>query len=57
MKLSWVQSKLNPADHPSRVFEFDSPTLMHASAWATFIVAMRQSTPHLLYMGCAGCGR
>ena len=57
LKLSWVASKHNPADHPSRVFEFDSPTLMHASAWATFIVAMRQSTPHLLHMGWAGCGR
>ena len=56
LKLSWVVSKQNPADYPSRVFEFDSPTLMHASAWATLIVATRQSTPHLLHMGWAGCG-
>ena len=28
-KLRWVPLKLNPAHHPSIIFEFPSPTLMH----------------------------
>ena len=52
-KLGSIKAEL--ADHPSRVFEFPSPTLMHASAWAT-LAASKQESSHLLRMGWAGAG-
>ena len=55
VKLSWVPSKLNPADHPSKLHEFPSATLMHANAWATFLVVSTQAN-HLLFMGLVGSG-
>ena len=39
VKLSYVQSKLNPANHPSRMFEFTNHTKMHAQTWAIYLVA------------------
>ena len=52
-QLSWVPPKLNPVEHPSTVFHMSSSTLMHTSARATFLVALKQKTPHPLFMGWA----
>ena len=37
--ISWVPSKSNPADAPSRLHEYCDPIIMQAEAWATFLVA------------------
>ena len=34
--LGWVPSKSNPADAPSRIFEFTDPVIMQADARATW---------------------
>ena len=54
VELSYVQSKLNPANHTSRVFEFTNHTEMHAETWATYLVAKTQNKPHRVPMGWAG---
>ena len=37
--ISWVTTKSNPADAPSRLHEYSDPITMQAEAWATFLVA------------------
>ena len=39
--ISWVPSKSNPADAPSRLHEYNNPMTMQAEAWATFLVASK----------------
>ena len=53
VKLRGVRSKMNPADHPSRVFKFPNHNEMHAQTGATNLVATTQSKPHLVPIGWA----
>ena len=56
MRLSYVRSKMNPTDHPSRIFEFQNHTVMHAQTWATCLVAKAQNKPQLVPMRWAATG-
>ena len=54
--ISWVPSKSNPADAPSRLHQYSDPITLQAEAWATTLVASGKRNANLVGMGWLGSG-